>query len=75
MNNPGGHLTSSAYIVSVCLFFVLFVCLFVCLFKAAMIVPWPVEQNGKVVPLIGRKGKPNYILEKPKVLHLGVNVS
>lgn len=40
-----------------------------------MIVPWPVEQNGKVVPLIGRKGKPNYILEKPKVLHLGVNVS
>ena len=42
-----------------------------------MIVPWPVEQNGKVVPLIGRKGKPNYIyiLEKPEVLHLGVNVS
>ena len=39
-----------------------------------MIVPWPVEQNGKVVPLIGRKGKPNYILEKPKVLHLGVNL-
>ena len=51
------------------------ICLFVCLFKGAMIVPWPVEQNGKVVPLIGRKGKPNYILEKPKVLHLGVNVS
>ena len=40
-----------------------------------MIVPWPVEQNGKAVPLIGRKGKPNYILEKPKVLHLGVNLS
>ena len=34
-----------------------------------MIVPWPVEQNGKAVPLIGRKGKPSYILEKPEVLH------
>ena len=40
-----------------------------------MIVPWPVEQNGKVVPLTGRKGKPNYILEKPNFLHLGVKVS